>query len=64
MADVTETRQLYDPQLTGSRTALLSSVDKFVKNAGKKLNVTIINSNDAFFNRLLFCVFLFIKSSI
>jgi hypothetical protein len=28
MADVTETRQLYDPQLTGSRTALLSSVDK------------------------------------
>jgi hypothetical protein len=28
MAEVTETRQLYDPQLTGSRTALLSSVDK------------------------------------
>ena len=28
MPDVTETRQLYDPQLTGSRTALLSSVDK------------------------------------
>ena len=28
MAEITETRQLYDPQLTGSRTALLSSVDK------------------------------------
>ena len=28
MADVTETRQLYDPQLTGSRTALLTSVDR------------------------------------
>ena len=25
---VTETRQLYDPQLTGSRTAFLTSVDK------------------------------------
>jgi hypothetical protein len=25
---VEETRQLYDPQLTGSRTALLTSVDK------------------------------------
>jgi hypothetical protein len=25
---VTETRQLYDPQLTGSRKALLASVDK------------------------------------
>ena len=28
MADVTETRQLYDPQLTGSRTAFLTSLDK------------------------------------
>ena len=28
MPDVTETRQLYDPQLTGSRTAFLTSLDK------------------------------------
>ena len=28
MADVTETRQLYDPELAGSRTAYLKSLDK------------------------------------
>ena len=41
MADVTETRQLYDPQLTGSRTALLSSVDKLGSGlAGQLANYT------------------------
>jgi len=37
MADVTETRQLYDPQLTGSRTALLTSLDKLGAGLGSQL---------------------------
>ena len=38
MAEVTETRQLYDPQLTGSRTALLTSLDKLGAGLGSQLN--------------------------
>ena len=37
MAEVTETRQLYDPQLTGSRTALLTSLDKLGAGLGSQL---------------------------